>query len=344
MAGKNRREDEIKEIMGAPNFWENQEKAQKFVTELRQLTAVSKPLKELHSAGEDLKVLMEFADEDESGASLAELIESRDALQKRLEGMELQAMLSGSNDHAGAYISIQAGEGGTDASDWAAMLLRMYQRWAEIKGFECEELELSEAEEAGIRSATYAIRGEYVYGYLKGETGVHRLIRMSPFDAAGRRQTSFAAVDVIPELDDSVSIDIDWENDVREDVFRAGGAGGQKVNKTSSAIRLTHLPTNTVVQCQNERSQHKNRAIAQKMLTAKLYQMAEDKRSAEAAAKRGQKSRIGFGGEPIRHYVMAPQQYVKDARTGVTIGNPMKVLDGEIDELIEAYLRDLIGK
>lgn len=330
--------------MSGANFWENQEKAQKFVGELRQLTAVSKPLRELRSAGEDLKVLMEFADEDDSGASLVELIEARDDLQKRLEAMELRAMLSGPNDHAGAYISIQAGEGGTDASDWAAMLLRMYQRWAEIKGFECEELELSEAEEAGIRSATYAIRGEYVYGHLKGETGVHRLIRMSPFDAAGRRQTSFAAVDVIPELDDSVTIDIDWENDVREDVFRAGGAGGQKVNKTSSAIRLTHLPTNTVVQCQNERSQHKNRAIAQKMLTAKLYQMAEDKRSAEAAAKRGQKSRIGFGGEPIRHYVMAPQQYVKDARTGVSIGNPMRVLDGDIDELIEAYLRDSIGK
>jgi len=346
LAGKTRREDEIKEIMSAANFWENQEKAQKFVGELRQLTVVSKPLRELGAAGEDLKVLMEFADEDESGASLAELIEAGDALRKRLDAMELQAMLSGPNDHAGAYISIQAGEGGTDASDWAAMLLRMYQRWAEIKGFECEELELSEAEEAGIRSATYAIRGEYVYGYLKGETGVHRLIRMSPFDAAGRRQTSFAAVDVIPELDDSVTIDIDWEDktQVREDVFRAGGAGGQKVNKTDSAIRLTHIPTNTVVQCQNERSQHKNRAIARKMLTAKLYQMAEDKRSAEAAAKRGQKSRIGFGGEPIRHYVMAPQQYVKDARTGVTIGNPMRVLDGDLDELMEAYLRGSIGK
>jgi len=330
--------------MTGPGFWDNHDKAQALVTELRRISMALKPLKEIQAAAEDLKVLMEFADEDDSGESLAELETALKALEEKVAAVELQAMLSRPEDACGCYLSIQAGEGGTDASDWAAMLLRMYQRWAEENGFECEILELSEAEEAGIRSATIALRGDYAYGYLKGEVGVHRLIRMSPFDSAGRRQTSFAAVDVIPELEDDVEIDIDWENDVREDVFRASGAGGQKVNKTSSAIRLTHIPTNTVVQCQNERSQHKNRAIAQKMLTAKLYQMEQDRRDAELAAKRGQKSRIGFGGETIRSYVMAPQQYVKDARTNLSVGNPTRVLDGDLNPFIESYLRYSIGK
>ena len=329
--------------MAEPGFWDNQEKAQALVSELRRLSLAIKPLKEMVSAADDLRVLMEFADEDPSGESEAELQRAQKSLANKVAAMELQAMLSKPEDALNVYLSIQAGEGGTDASDWAGILLRMYQRWAEEKGYECELLEMSEAEEAGIRSATIAIRGDYAFGYLKGEIGVHRLIRISPFDSAGRRQTSFAAVDAIPEFDDDLEIEIDWESDVREDVFRASGAGGQKVNKTSSAIRLTHLSTNTVVQCQNERSQHKNRAIARKMLTAKLYQMEQDRRDAETAAKRGQKSRIGFGGETIRHYVMAPQQYVKDARTGYTSGNPLKVLDGNLDPFIEAFLRYSIG-
>jgi peptide chain release factor 2 len=248
-------------------------------------------------------------------------------------------MLSQPEDAYPAYIYVQAGEGGTDASDWAQMLLRMYQRWAEDHGYECGLFDVSPAEEAGIRNASMAIRGPFVFGKLKGETGVHRLIRISPFDSAGRRQTSFAAVDVVPELDDSFSIDIDWTKDVREDICRSGGAGGQHVNKTDSAIQLTHLPTGVFVKCQNERSQHKNRATARKMLTAKLYQLERDRRDAEKASKRDSKTRIGFGGEPIRHYVIHPESFVKDARTNLKTGNPAVVLDGKLDPFLDAYLR-----
>ena len=330
--------------MAAPGFWDNQIKAQELVGGLRRLSLEIKPLKELQSGADDLQVLLEFAQEDESPETLAELTSAIDKLQAKLSDVELQAMLSRPEDSSNAYLSVQAGEGGTDASDWAAMLLRMYQRWAEERGYATEMIDMSEAEEAGIRSATLAIRGDYAFGYLRGEVGVHRLIRISPFDAAARRQTSFAAVDLIPELNDDVEIEVDWDEEVREDVFRSSGAGGQKVNKTSSAIRLTHLPTNTVVQCQNERSQHKNRALARKMLKAKLYHMEQEKRDAELAAKRGEKTKIGFGGGSIRTYTLQPQQQVKDHRTLVTSTNPGRVLDGEINVFIEAYLRWQIGK
>lgn len=330
--------------MTAPGFWDNQTKAQELVTELRGLTLALKPLKEIQTAADDLHVLMEFAQEDDSGASSAELAQSAETLDKKLAGIELQAMLSQPEDSCNAFLSVQAGEGGTDASDWAAMLLRMYQRWAEDRGYATEVVDLSEAEEAGIRSATLEIRGDFAFGYLRGEVGIHRLIRISPFDSAARRQTSFAAVDLIPVLDDDPDIEIDWEEEVREDVFRSSGAGGQKVNKTSSAIRLTHLPTNTVVQCQNERSQHKNRALARKMLLAKLYHMQRAKQEAEQAAKRGEKPKIGFGGGSIRTYTLHPQQQVKDHRTLTTSTNPGKVLDGSIDPFIESYLRWQIGK
>jgi len=330
--------------MAAPGFWDNPPTAQETVAQMRRLTLEIKPLKELQAAADDLAVLMEFAVEDKSGASTRELVQAADALTQKLAAVELQAMLSKPEDVCGAYLSVQAGEGGTDASDWAAMLLRMYQRWAEDNGFTTEMLDMSEAEEAGIRSAALAIRGDYAFGHLRGEVGVHRLIRISPFDAAGRRQTSFAAIDLAPELNDNVEIEIDWDKDVREDVFRASGAGGQKVNKTSSAIRLTHLRTNTVVQCQNERSQHKNRAIARKMLTAKLYQIEQDKRDAELAAKRGEKTKIGFGGGTIRTYELNPTQRVKDHRTLCVSNNPGRVLDGDLKPFIEAYLREQIGK
>jgi peptide chain release factor 2 len=334
----------INDQMAVPGFWDNPPKAQELVDELRRVTREIKPLKDLHSAADDLGVLMEFAAEDKTGDTARELIEAVDRTARQLDAIELQAMLSKPEDACGAYLSVQAGEGGTDASDWASMLLRMYQRWAEDNGYQTEMLDLSEAEEAGIRSAALAIRGDYAYGHLKGEVGVHRLIRISPFDAAGRRQTSFAAIDLVPELNDDVSIEIDWDKDVREDVFRASGAGGQKVNKTSSAIRLTHLPTNTVIQCQNERSQHKNRAIARKMLIAKLYQTEQDKRDAELAAKRGEKTKIGFGGGTIRTYELNPTQRVKDHRTLYVSNNPSRVLDGELKPFIESYLRERIGK
>lgn len=325
--------------MGQPGFWDNPEKAQEATGELRLLNGTVKPLHSLTTGADDLEVLIEFAAEDDTDETLTEIRQQVKRLTNELEKIELKSMMGEPEDSCGAYVQIQAGEGGTDAADWAEMLLRMYARWAEVNGFRIEELDLSPGEEAGIRSATIAIHGEYVFGYLKGEIGNHRLIRMSPFDTAGRRQTSFAAVDVSPEIDDSIGIDVDFDADVREDIFRASGAGGQHVNKTSSAIRLTHLPTGVVVQCQSQRSQHKNRAQAQKMLVARLYQIEKDKRDVENAAKRGKKSRIGFGGETIRHYVLHPDRFVKDARTGHKTGNPEAVLDGALDPFIEEYLR-----
>lgn len=330
--------------MAGTGFWDNQEKAQAMVNELRQLTAITKPLGALCSAADDIAVLIEFAADDSSGESERELTQILEQIQQQLAELELQEMMSAPEDICGAYVTIQAGEGGTDAADWAEILLRMYLRWAEDHGYSVEELDRSEGEEAGIRNATIAIRGSYIYGYLKGENGVHRLIRISPFDSAARRQTSFAAVDVTPEVDENVEIDIDWDKDVRTDTYRSGGAGGQHVNKTDSAVRLTHLPTGVVAACQNERSQQKNKSTAKKMLIAKLYQIERDKRDAELAAKRGSKSKIGFGGEPVRHYVLNPDQFVKDARTGLRVGNPQPVLDGRIDEFLEAYLRWNLGK
>lgn len=331
--------------MTEAGFWDDQESAQQLTAEMRSLNSSLKPMIGLVKLTDDLQVLLEFAQEDPSDENVAEVESQVATVEAELEAVELMAMLDEPEDACGAYLQVQAGEGGTDAADWAEMLLRMYARWAELHGFEVEELDLSPGEEAGIRNATIAIRGEYVFGYLKGEIGNHRLIRISPFDAAGRRQTSFAAVDVTPEINENIGIDVDFEKDVREDIFRASGAGGQHVNKTSSAIRLTHLPTGVVVQCQNERSQHKNRAMAQKMLIARLYQLEKNKRDAEQAAKRGRKSRIGFGGETIRHYVLHPDQFCKDARTGFKTGNPMAVLNGEqLDLFIENLMRWSIGK
>ena len=335
---------EIERLMAAANFWDNQELAQKIVGELRRLNLTVKPLVELVSAADDLGVLIEFSEEDQTGESERELADAAKAFEPMLAATELQAIMSSPEDALGAYLTVQAGEGGTDSADWADMLMRMFLRWAERRGFKTEMLECSAAEEAGIRNATVVFRGEYAYGYLKGETGNHRLIRISPFDSAGRRHTSFAAVDVTPELDDDYQVDINWDKDVREDTYRASGAGGQHVNKTDSAIRITHLSTNVVVQCQNERSQHKNRALARKMLIAKLYKIDREKREAEQAARRGQKSKIGFGGETVRNYVLNPDRFVKDARTGLKSGNPDAVLDGELDPFIEAYLRWTIGR
>lgn len=343
-AGKQKRADEIDKAMAAPGFWDNQEKAQEQVEEMRRLALTLKPLKELLDGSGDLQAFLELAEEDDSGETESELSTMLEPLEQKLAQVELQAIMSRPEDACNAFMTIQAGEGGTDSSDWAEALLRMYLRWAEIHGHKVELLERSDAEIAGIRNATIAIRGDNMFGYLKGETGNHRLIRISPFDTAGRRHTSFAAVDVTPEIGDDIDIDINWESDVREDTYRAGGAGGQHVNKTDSAVRLTHLLTNEVVQCQNERSQHKNRATARKMLTAKLYQLEQEKRDAEVSARRGQKSKIGFGGETVRNYVLHPEQFVKDTRTGYKVGNPQPILDGGIDGFIEAYLRWSIGK
>ena len=330
--------------MAAPGFWDNQDTAQAQVDALKALGSTLKPLEELVAAGDDLEAMVELADEDETGETDAEVEATVKVIGPQLEQLELRAMMSDPFDRSGAFVQIQAGEGGTDSSDWAGMLLRMYARWAEQRGFSTEMLEYSEADEAGIRSATVAIRGGYAYGYLRGEIGNHRLIRISPFDAAGRRHTSFAAVDVTPEVEEDLEIEINFETDVREDTYRASGAGGQHVNKTDSAIRLTHLPSGVVVQCQSQRSQHKNRAQARKMLAAKLHQIEVEKREAELAAKRGEKSKIGFGGQTVRNYVLHPEQYVKDTRTGLKVGNPQPVLDGGLDPFVEEFLRWSMGR
>lgn len=337
LAGKEEQLNEATNAMSAAGFWDDPEAAQATVATVQRLKNSVGPLRKVVTAVEDLQVLMEFAEEDPgSEQELATTIES---LQADVDKVEIQATMAAPEDRCSAYVQVQAGEGGTDSADWAEMLLRMYVRWAERSSFKVEEIDISQGEEAGIRNATILISGDYVYGYLRGETGNHRLIRISPFDSAGRRHTAFAAVDVTPELDDDFDIEIDYDKDVREDTYRAGGAGGQHVNKTDSAIRLTHVPTGIVVQCQSERSQHKNRATARKMLQARLYQIEMEKRDAELAARRGAKTKIGFGGATVRNYVLHPDQYVKDARTGTKVGNPQPVLDGDIDEFLESYLR-----
>jgi len=321
--------------MAAPSFWDNQEKAQATVAELKSLGGVLKPLRELDSAGGDMEAMLEMAAEDPAFA--AELEAEFGRIETLLEELELKALLSGPHDHLGAMLSINARDGGTDANDWAEMLLRMYTHWAQANEYDVELLDRQDNEEAGINNAVIAVRGPMAYGYLKGETGMHRLVRISPFNAEGKRQTSFAAVDVSPEISDATDIEI-RDEDIREDVFRASGAGGQHVNKTSSAIRLTHLPTGIVVQCQNERSQHKNRATALKMLRARMARIEEEKREAAQAAKYQSQAKTGFGSQ-IRNYFQHPDQRIKDVRTGHMATNFQRVLDGEIQEFLDAYLR-----
>jgi len=325
----------IEQEMMAPDFWNDQEKAQGTVGRLKAVKAVIKPFEEMDAGLENLDVLLELGEEDEEMAgevpgTLAELVTS-------LEVLETKALLNGPYDANDAIVTINARDGGTDANDWAEMLLRMYSLWAKDNDYNIEILDRQDNEEAGINSAAFIIRGPMAYGYLKGESGMHRLVRISPFNSEGKRQTSFAAVDVTPEIDDSINVEL-RDEDIREDVFRASGAGGQHVNKTSSAIRLTHIPTGAVVQCQNERSQHKNRATALKMLKAKLVQFEEEKREAAMADKYKNMAKVGFGSQ-IRNYFLHPDQRVKDARTGYSEGNFHVVLDGHIQEFLEAFLR-----
>ena len=320
--------------MGEAGFWDDNEAAQRVVSELKGLKTVVAPMNDLTSSSEDLEVLFEMVDEDASVRTEVETELSR--LENLLEVLELKALLNGPNDSAGAILTINARDGGTDANDWADMMLRMYSAWAVDHSYSIELLDRQENEEAGINHASIAIRGPMAYGYLKGEEGMHRLVRISPFNSEGKRQTSFAAVSVSPEIDDSIEIDIQ-EKDVREDRYRAGGAGGQHVNKTDSAVRLTHLPTNIVVQCQNDRSQHKNKDQAMKLLKAKLYEFELQKQNAEKQALEDTKSDIGWGSQ-IRSYVLAPYRMVKDHRTSHEVSNADAVLDGDLDGFAEAYL------
>ncbi len=327
----------IEAKMAESNFWDNPEEAQKVVAQLKSVKAIVGPVDEIIQRGEDLQVHHELAEEADSDAERQEVAKLAEQLQADLERLELRTLLSGPHDTGPCYFSIHAGAGGTESCDWAEMLMRMYLRYFEQNDYKVEEVDRTDGEEAGIRSVTLLVTGPYAYGYMSCERGVHRLVRVSPFDAQSRRHTSFASVDVLPELDD-VEIDIDWDKDVREDTYRASGAGGQHVNKTSSAVRLTHESSGIVVQCQNQRSQHKNRAEARKMLMAKLYQREEAKRDAELAKLYGDKGEIAWGNQ-IRSYVLYPYQLVRDERTELKSGQTDRILDGDIQEFIDACLR-----
>lgn len=329
--------DELEGTMAAPGFWDNQESAQKIVAKLKAVKAVVSPLKDLTQRIEDIQVHYELAREEDSEEEFREVAEVAQKVKDDLETLELKALLSGEHDRGNCYFSIHAGAGGTESCDWAEMMLRMYLRYFERAGFAAEEIDRTDGEEAGIRSITFRVKGPYAYGYLSCERGVHRLVRISPFDSQNRRHTSFSSVDVLPELED-VDVEIDWDKEVREDTYRASGAGGQHVNKTSSAIRLTHLPTGIVVQCQNDRSQHKNRAEARRMLAAKLYQHEMAKRDAALAKLYGDKGEIAWGNQ-IRSYVLYPYQLVRDERTELKSPHTDKILDGELQEFIDALLR-----
>jgi len=326
--------------MAAPGFWDNQEAAQPVVQQLKALKGVVAPMKALLNRLEDLKALHELALEADSKDDLAEAGAEARKVAQALERLELRTMLAGPHDAGNCYFSVHAGAGGTESCDWAEMLLRMYLRYFERNGYAFSEVSRVDGEEAGVRSVTLQVQGEYAYGYLSCERGVHRLVRISPFDAQSRRHTSFASVDVLPELSE-IEIDIHWDKDIREDTYRASGAGGQHVNKTSSAVRLTHLTSGIVVTCQNERSQHKNRAEARKVLAAKLYQMEEAKRDADLARLYSAKGEIAFGYQ-IRSYVLYPYQLVRDERTELKSHQTDKVLDGDIQEFIDACLRHRI--
>jgi len=321
--------------MAAPDFWGNQENAREVVAQLKGLRAVLKPLEEVIRGGDNLAALVEMAQQDDDLA--AEVPGELQRMEEELDALETKALLNGPLDANAALLTINARDGGTDANDWAEMLLRMYLNWAKENDYETELLDRQDNEQAGINSATIAVRGPMAYGYLKGESGIHRLVRISPFNAEGKRQTSFAAVDVSPEMSDQADVEIRPE-DVEEQVFRSSGPGGQHVNKTSSAVRLIHHPTGIAVACQSERSQHKNRITAMKMLRARLARIEEEKREAEQAAKYNQMPKVGFGSQ-IRSYFLHPDQRVKDARTGHAETQFHQVLDGHIQAFLDAYLR-----
>jgi peptide chain release factor 2 len=321
--------------MGVPTFWDDNRRAQEQIRERSELARTVTRLKELGGQVEDLGVLLELADETADASVDAEIADGVARLRKELEEFELKVMLSGSHDARPAIMSIHPGSGGTESQDWAQMLMRMYLRWCERSGLKAEVVDLLPGEEAGIKSATIEVTGENVYGFLRGEAGVHRLIRISPFDASRRRQTSFAAVAITPEVDD-VEVTI-REDELRIDVYRSSGPGGQGVNTADSAVRITHLPTGLVVQCQNERSQLRNRDTALRILKARLYEQAEKKRREELAELTGAKKDIAFGSQ-IRSYTFHPEQRIKDHRTSVEVGNVEAVMDGDLDMFIKAYL------
>lgn len=326
--------------MSEPGFWDRQDVANKVVTEVSHIKSSIQPIIRFQGKIEDLQTLIELVEDAEGAEAEAyaeEIGATAKALLRELDDLEISSFLSGRMDKNNAILSINAGAGGTESCDWADMLYRMYVRWAERSGFRVETDDLAPGDEAGISSATIRIIGPNAYGFAKAERGVHRLVRISPFDSNARRHTSFCAVDVIAELTDDIQVELN-EEDLRIDTYRASGKGGQHVNKTDSAIRITHLPTNTVVQCQNERSQHKNKATAMKMLRSRLYEKYEDEKRAEMEKFYGEKGEIGWGNQ-IRSYVFQPYQMVKDLRTGVETSNVQQVMDGDLKRFIHGWLR-----
>jgi peptide chain release factor 2 len=323
--------------MSQPAFWDNPEAAQKVSREANRLRSTLKDMSDLQTRIADLPLLMEMASEEESKEAEDEFATEYRKVETTLDKLEIQILLSGEQDDNSAIISIHAGAGGTEACDWSNMLYRMYQRWAERHGMKWEVLDILQGDEAGVKSATIRVEGELAYGFLKAERGVHRLVRISPFNAAGKRQTSFSSLDVVAEIDDDIEIEVD-DKDIRVDVYRSGGPGGQGVNTTDSAVRLTHLPTGLIVSCQNERSQIKNRASALKVLKSRLYEVEMDKKRAEAEKHYSDKGEIGWGHQ-IRSYVLQPYQMIKDLRTGEQSSDVNGVLDGDLDDFIYAFLK-----
>ena len=333
---KKNRVEELDRTMEEPGFWDNPEKSTAVMQESKKLKTVIERYEKLCSDREDMLTLIEIAEEENDGSMLTELEESMSAFETEYETLRIETLLSGEYDKNNAILTLHAGAGGTESCDWASMLCRMYQRWAEKRGFQVEMLDFLDGDEAGYKSVSLQINGDNAYGYLKSEHGVHRLVRISPFNAAGKRQTSFVSCDVMPDIEEDIDIEI-ADDDIRIDTYRSSGAGGQHINKTSSAIRITHFPTGIVVQCQNERSQHMNKDKAMQMLKAKLYMLKQQEQAEKASGIRGESKEIGWGSQ-IRSYVMQPYTMVKDNRTSQEVSNVQGVMDGNIDPFINAYL------
>jgi peptide chain release factor 2 len=342
LPGKAERLSALESRQALPGFWSDPETARTSVQEIKTLKNWLTPYDTLNQRLEGALEMAELLDAEPDDALLADLAAEAEEIETAAEAFELQAMLQGPEDSRDALLTIHPGAGGTESQDWAEMLMRMYVRWAERHGFEVSILDLLPGEEAGIKSVSIEIRGQYAYGYLKAEKGVHRLVRISPYDSQARRHTSFASVFVYPDIDDTIEIDL-RDEDIKMDVFRASGAGGQHVNKTSSAVRLTHIPTNTVVSCQQERSQTKNRATAMKMLRAALYQKKLEEQEAARALVEATKTDNSWGNQ-IRSYVFQPYTMVNDHRTEVKVGDVQRVMDGDLDPFIQAYLKRFGGK
>ncbi|HKM20758.1 MAG TPA: peptide chain release factor 2 [Lachnospiraceae bacterium] len=334
---KAKRIEELEREMEAPGFWDDTERSQVYMKELKGLKDGIETYTELETQFEDIHTLLEMGYEENDESLVSEIQDEFKEFVNRFETMRIGTLLSGEYDRNNAILKLNAGAGGTESCDWASMLYRMYNRWAESKGFSVEVLDYLDGEEAGIKSVTFQVNGENAYGYLKSEKGVHRLVRISPFNAQGKRQTSFVSLDVMPDIEEDVDIDID-ESDLRIDTYRSSGAGGQHINKTSSAIRITHIPTGVVVQCQNERSQFQNKDKAMQMLKAKLYLIKKEANAEKLSDIRGEIKDIGWGNQ-IRSYVLQPYTMVKDHRTDAEVGQADSVLNGNIDPFINAYLR-----